>query len=114
MVLPEPAEDDNNQQLEGEHKVEQPWGNGGQQEASRPPPIPSKKALVAKAQVLMRKVLTPMAIAASSSSRIAFIIRPYFDHTSWRIMPVASRANSPHQNRDAAAAEYRSARWRRW
>lgn len=27
----EPAEDDNNQQLEGEHKVEQPWGNGGQQ-----------------------------------------------------------------------------------
>jgi hypothetical protein len=51
-------------------------------EASRPPPIPSKKALVAKAQVLMRKVLTPMAIAASSSSRIAFIIRPYFDHTS--------------------------------
>ena len=48
---------------------------------------------------LMRKVLTPMAIAASSSSRIAFIIRPYFDHTSWRIMPVASRANSPHQNR---------------
>lgn len=27
----EPAEDDNNQQLEGEHKVEQPRGNGGQQ-----------------------------------------------------------------------------------
>ncbi len=55
----EPAEDDNNQQLEGEHKVEQSREMVVSREASRPPPIPSKKALVAKAQVLMRKVLTP-------------------------------------------------------
>ena len=43
---------------------------------SNAPPTPSKKALVTKAVVLIAKVLTPMAIAASSSSRTAFIARP--------------------------------------
>ncbi|STV61667.1 Uncharacterised protein [Klebsiella pneumoniae subsp. pneumoniae] len=59
-------------------------------EASRPPPIPSKKALVAKAQVLMRKVLTP------HGDRRIFIVANSFHH------PAILR---PHQLEDHAGGQ---------
>ncbi len=86
----EPAEDDNNQQLEGEHKVEQPWGNGGQQGSQQTAADPSEEGAGGEGAGFNAEGVDP------HGDRRIFIVANSFHH------PAILR---PHQLEDHAGGQ---------